>query len=140
MAIVKMNKFTLLAFESKKDELLGALQAFSNAEFINLQDEKLLENNDVLKDLNMDQVDSDIAKWEDQLSKVKFTMQFLEKYVPKKSLIKSLCQEKLSLTMPELEAKALGSNWEEIYEEVKQKDDELVALEIKRKCSKFTAL
>ena len=129
MAIVKMNKFTLLAFESKKDELLGALQAFSNAEFINLQDEKLLENNDVLKDLNMDQVDSDIAKWEDQLSKVKFTMQFLEKYVPKKSLIKSLCQEKLSLTMPELEAKALGSNWEEIYEEVKQKDDELVALE-----------
>ncbi|BCZ47536.1 V-type ATP synthase subunit I [Clostridium gelidum] len=129
MAIVKMNKFTLLAFESKKDELLGALQAFSNAEFINLQDEKLLENNDVLRNLNMDQVDSDIAKWEDQLSKVKFTMQFLEKYVPKKSLIKSLCQEKLSLTMPELETKALGSNWKEIYEEVKQKDDELVALE-----------
>ena len=129
MAIVKMNKFTLLAFESKKDELLEKLQAFSNAEFINLQDENLLENNEVLKDLTKDQVDSDVAKWEDQLSKVKFAMQFLENYVPKKSLIKSLRQEKISLTMSELEAKVLDSNWEEIYEKVKEKDDELVELE-----------
>ena len=39
MAIVKMNKFTLLTFESKKEELLRRLQGFSNVEFINLQDE-----------------------------------------------------------------------------------------------------
>ena len=45
MAIVKMNKFTLLAFESKKEALLEKLQEFSNAEFINLQDENLLEQN-----------------------------------------------------------------------------------------------
>lgn len=129
MAIVKMNKFTLLAFESKKGVLLEKLQAFSNAEFINLQDENLLENNEVFNDLTKDQVDSDITKWEDQLSKVKFAMQFLEKYVPKKSFIKSLRTEKISLTMSELETKVLGSNLEEIYEKVKQKDDELVGLE-----------
>ena len=51
MAIVKMNKFTLLTFESKKEELLVRLQGFSNVEFINLQDENILENNEVLKDL-----------------------------------------------------------------------------------------
>ena len=129
MAIVKMNKFTLLAFESKKDELLESLQAFSNAEFINLQDEERLENNKVLKDLTKDQVGSDMAKCEEQLSKVKFAMQFLENYVPKKSLIKALREEKISLTMEELEAKVLDSNLEEIYEKVKQKDDELGKLE-----------
>ena len=64
MAIVKMNKFTLLAFESKKEALLEKLQSFSNAEFIDLQDENLLENNDTLKDLTKDVVDSDITKWE----------------------------------------------------------------------------
>ena len=47
MAIVKMNKFTLLAFVSKKEKLLEKLQAFSNAEFINLQDENFLENKEI---------------------------------------------------------------------------------------------
>ena len=54
MAIVKMNKFTLLTFESKKEELLRRLQGFSNVEFINLQDENLLEANEELKNLNKD--------------------------------------------------------------------------------------
>lgn len=129
MAIVKMNKFTLLAFESKKDELLEKLQTFSNAEFINLQDENLLENNEIFKDLHKDKVDSDLSKWEEQLSKVKFVMQFLGNYVPKQSLIKSLREEKIALTMSELESKVLDSNWEEIYEKVKEKEDELAKIE-----------
>ena len=44
MAIVKMNKFTLLAFESKKDILLEKLQGFSEVEFIKLQNEDYLED------------------------------------------------------------------------------------------------
>jgi V/A-type H+-transporting ATPase subunit I len=132
MAIVKMNKFTLLAFESKKGVLLEKLQAFSNAEFINLQDENLLENNEVFKDLTKDQVDSDVAKWEEQLSKVKFAMQFLENYVPKQSLIKSLRQEKVSLTISELQNKVLDSDWEAIYEKLRQKDDKLAKLDNER--------
>lgn len=132
MAIVKMNKFTLLTFESRKDELLEALQSFSNAEFINLQDENLLEHNEILKELTKDQVDSDVAKWEEQLSKVKFAMKFLENYVPKQSLIKSLRQEKISLTMSELESKVLDSDWEKKYEKVKEKDNKLTKLENER--------
>lgn len=129
MAIVKMNKFTLLTFESKKEALLERLQAFASAEFINLQDENLLESNEVLKDLTKDSVDSDIAKWEEQLSKVKFALQFLNNYVPKQSLIKSLRQEKLSLTMEELENKVLNSNWEEVYDKVKGREEKLAKLE-----------
>lgn len=43
MAIVKMNKFTLLTFESKKQKLLREIQGLSNVEFINLQDDEFLE-------------------------------------------------------------------------------------------------
>jgi V/A-type H+-transporting ATPase subunit I len=132
MAIVKMNKFTLLAFESKKDVLIEKLQAFSNAEFINLQDENLMENNEAFNDLTKDQVDSDITKWKDQLSKVKFAMQFLENYVPKQSLIKTLRQEKTSLTISELQNRVLNSDWEEIYEKLRQKEDDIARLENER--------
>ena len=129
MAIVKMNKFTLLAFESKKEKLLEKLQAFSNVEFINLQDENFLENNKILKDLTKDQIDSNMAKCEEQLLKVKYSIKFLENYLPKQSLIKSLRQEKISLTMSELEDKVLKSNWEAIYEKIKQKDSQLTNLD-----------
>lgn len=129
MAIVKMNKFTLLAFESKKDELLEKLQSFSQAEFINLQDENLLENNEVFQDLAKDLVDPEIAKWEEELSKTKFVLQFLKNYVPQQSLMKSLRQEKASLSMEELEQKVQSSNWEAIYDKVKEKEDVLAKLD-----------
>ena len=129
MAIVKMNKFTLLAFESEKEALLEKLQGFSNAEFIDLQDENLLENNDTLKDLTKDVVDSDITKWEEQLSKVKFALQFLNNYVPKQSSFKALRQGKLSLSLDELSKKVQESNWEEIYDKVKAKEEEIAKLE-----------
>lgn len=129
MAIVKMNKFTLLAFESKKEALLEKLQEFSNAEFINLQDENLLEQNEVLSELQKDVIDSDIAKWEEQLSKVKFALQFLKDYVPKQSLMKTLRTEKLSLTMDELKSKVESSDWESVYEKVKEKEEGLARLD-----------
>lgn len=129
MAIVKMNKFTLLAFESKKEALLEKLQEFSSAEFINLQDENLLEENANLAELQKDVIDSDIAKWEEQLSKVKFALQFLQDYVPKQSLIKTLRTEKLSLTMDELKEKVESSDWESVYEKVKEKEEGLASLD-----------
>ena len=129
MAIVKMNKFTLLAFESKKEGLLERLQSFSNAEFIDLQDETLQEDNEILKDLTKDVVDSDIAKWEEQLSKVKFALQFLQDYVPKQSGLKALREGKISLNLSELESQVKLSKWENIYDKVKSKDDELTKLE-----------
>ena len=94
MAIVKMNKFTLLTFESKKEKLLHRLQGFSNVEFINLQDENIIENNEAFQSLSKDEVDSNIAKYEEDLSKAKMTLDFLTSYMPKKSRIKSTREEK----------------------------------------------
>ena len=42
MAIVKMNKFTLLSFDSQKEKLLEELQSLSQVELINLQDENFI--------------------------------------------------------------------------------------------------
>ncbi|GAA0078322.1 V-type ATP synthase subunit I [Clostridium sp. CTA-5] len=129
MAIVKMNKFTLLAFESKKEELLEKLQTFSEVEFINLQDENVQEENELLSDLDKDEIDSNISRWEEKLSKAKFALQFLQEYVPKQSLIKSLRTEKLSLTAKELKEKVLNSNWESVYDKVKEKEHALAMLD-----------
>ena len=62
MAIVKMNKFTLLAFESQKAKLLEKLQRFSEVEFINLQDDEILENNEDLIDLYKDEFRFTVCK------------------------------------------------------------------------------
>ncbi|AOR24208.1 V-type ATP synthase subunit I [Clostridium taeniosporum] len=129
MAIVKMNKFTLLSFESKKNELLERIQNFAEVEFINLQDENVQENNEVLNNLDKDEIDSDISRWEEELSKAKFALEFLRNYVPKQSLMKSLRTEKLSLTPKQLEEKVLNGEWKDIYEKVKEKEHTLASLD-----------
>ena len=80
MAIVKMNKFTLLTFESKKPKLLKEIQGLSNVEFINLQDENFLEKYEDLKELSKDNNEVESYKYEENLSKAKFGVEFLMKY------------------------------------------------------------
>lgn len=131
MAIVKMNKFTLLAFESQKAELLEKLQSFSEVEFINLQDDDVIENNEMLIDLNKDDSSSQYAKCEEKLSMAKFALQFLEEYIPKKSGFKAMKEGKKELTLKEIEGQVLNSSWEEIYDKVKDKEDSINGLDNK---------
>ncbi|MBS5885884.1 MAG: V-type ATP synthase subunit I [Clostridium sp.] len=129
MAIVKMNKFTLLTFESKKQKLLREIQGLSNVEFINLQDDDFLEKYEELKSLAKDDIDLEYSKYEENLSKAKFALEFLKKYVPKKSGLKSLQEEKLTLTLDELDEKVKASKWEESYNKAKEKEAELANLD-----------
>lgn len=129
MAIVKMNKFTLLTFESKKQKLLREIQGLSNVEFINLQDDEFLEKYEELKSLAKDDIDLEYSKYEENLSKAKFVLEFLKKYVPKKSGLKSLQEEKLTLTLDELDEKVKASKWEESYNKAKEKEAELANLD-----------
>lgn len=129
MAIVKMKKFTLLTFESKKKKLLKEMQGLSNVEFINLQDEGFLEKYEELKDLSRDNDDIEGSKYEENLAKAKFGVDFLSKYVPKKSTLKALKEEKLTLTLDELENDVKSSNWLDSYEKAKKKEEELAKLD-----------
>ena len=129
MAIVKMKKFTLLTFESKKQKLLKEIQGLSGVEFINLQDEELQDKYEDLKALSKDDMDLECVKYEESLSKAKYGLEFLSKYVPKKSGIKALREEKQSLTLDELDEKVKSSNWIKSYEKAKEKDGQLADLD-----------
>lgn len=129
MAIVKMNKFTLLAFESQRAELLEKLQSFAEVEFVNLQDEELLNNNETLVDLNKDSSGSDYLGCEDELSMAKFTLNYLRQYVPQKSGLKAMKEGKRELTFSKLQETVLNTDWKAICAKVKEKEDEISRLE-----------
>jgi len=131
MSIVKMKKFTLLTFESNKKKLMKELQGLSKVEFINLQDEEIIEKNNVLQGLTKYTVDSEYEECEDNLSKTKSALEFLEKHSPKKSLIKGLREEKEELTLEKLEEMFKRLDWIKSYERVKEKEGIILDLESK---------
>ena len=129
MAIVKMNKFTLLAFESMRERILEELQKFEGVEFINLQREELLEENQHLRDLSKDSVLSDYSKYEESLSKIKFSLEFLKNYIPPKSALKAMKEGKREMTFGELKKRVEDSNWQELYSEVKEREQRIAAID-----------
>ena len=129
MAIVKMNKFTLLSFESQKDNLLKKLQGFREVEFINLQNDEYIQGKEALEGLLKDEVDSEFAKCEEDLSKARFALEFLRAYVPQKSGLKAMREGKRTLTLTELEEVVNKSNWIDIYSMLKEKEVHLANLE-----------
>lgn len=129
MAIVKMNKFTLLAFESQKAKLLEKLQGFAEVEFVNLQRDEVIENNEEFADLQKDNSGSEYAGCEEKLSTIKSTLQFLQEYVTSKSGIKALKEGKKEVTFSEIENIALNTDWNSICEKYKAKEDEILSLE-----------
>lgn len=131
MAIVKMKKFTLLTFESAKQKILREMQALSNVEFINLQHEDVIKKYDDLKSLITEDVDLDCSKYEENLSKAKFALEFLEKYVEKESGLKSLRVEKVTLSLDELDEKIDSDDWIKSYQKVKEKEEEITSIDSK---------
>lgn len=128
MAIVKMNEFTLFAFESQKDKVLEALQGFEAVQFINLQSEKFIEDHKDLDFLKKDAADSECMVYEENLSKIKFALDFLKGYVPQKSGIKALIEEKKVITYDEIKKRMKSCNWQKIYEDLKNSDEKLNSL------------
>jgi len=125
VAIVKMNEFTLFAFESQKNRVLETLQGFEAVQFINLQDDKFIEEHEDLDFLRKDSVDSKYAEYEENLLKLKFTLDFLKSYLPPKSGIKSFLEEKKVISYNEINQKMKNNRWKQIYEVLK-KDDEIL--------------
>ncbi|KOC31467.1 hypothetical protein ADU82_13880, partial [Clostridium botulinum] len=67
MAIVKMNKFTLFAFEKEKKELLRSLQEFEGVQFIDLKPNL---KNEEMNFFRLVTSDKDILELESELSKI----------------------------------------------------------------------
>lgn len=129
MAIVKMNKFTLLAFESQKKELLKELQKSSLVEFINLQDENFLQNNEEFSDLGKDDSGTTYGDCEEELLLAKGTLAYLREFVPQQSGLKAMKEGKKELTAQELEKTVKETDWKAICAKVKEKEDKISELE-----------
>lgn len=133
MAIVKMSKFTLFAFESQKEALLDSLHEFENVQFINLQ--KYEEEH--LQSLQKDSENEKISYLEGEQAKVKFALDLLIKHTEKEGAIKSLVKGKSLLNYEELETLAKKSNYSQNYKKIKERDNEI--LEIKSEKSKINS-
>ncbi len=124
MAIVKMSKFTLIAFESQKEALLDSLHKFENVQFINLQDNEEEHLQSLVKDSEKEKV----SYLEGEQAKVKFALELLIKHSVKEGAIKSLVKGKNLLNYDELEILAKKSNYEENYRSLKEKDAALTQM------------
>lgn len=80
MAIVKMNKFNLLAFKSDRDELLNSLQAFNYVHFNDLErDEEKTYLEEVRNTERLNALDSDMTK-------VDYVISIIESYMKDRGL------------------------------------------------------
>jgi V/A-type H+/Na+-transporting ATPase subunit I len=129
MAIVRMNKFTLIAFEANKNKILRKLQAFGEVEFINLQSKRLEEESETLSFLKEDIVNSSARDIEDNLSKLRTAIEFLKNYVPKEPGLKALKEGKPSLSYEDLKEYGKAEVWSEIYRSIKSKEERLSLLD-----------
>lgn len=125
MAIVKMNKFTLFAFESQKEALLESLQKFEGAQFSNLR--SYLKEEEA-SSLSSATDEKDILEKENVLSRIKFSLGFLNDYIAKEKGLQTVKKGKKSVTFEELENLVNDIEWEEIYNELKQIEEKENAL------------
>ena len=115
MAIVKMSNFSLLAFDAKRDTLLHELQKFEYVHFVDLDKEKDLIDDD----LTWVKVPENIVAIDDEISKVKYSIDILSKYEIKETGIKTMIEGKDNYSFTELENKALSIDYAPTYEKLR---------------------
>jgi V/A-type H+-transporting ATPase subunit I len=125
MAIVRMNKFTLIAFEASKKDILKKLQSFGEIEFINLQSKRLSKEDETLNSLKEDVFDPSFKETEETLSDLKSAINFLKNYIEKESTLKSLKEGKPSLSYDELKEYGKEENFKEFLSFLKAKEERL---------------
>lgn len=117
MAIVKMKKFTLLAFESQKQKLLKDLQRLESVQFSEVLIQEELEEY-----LQKDSTHIEISEIEEEQAKIRFAIDFLSQYEEKKGMIQSLKEGKNTVTYYELEKAVEDLQWKKQYNYLKEKE------------------
>lgn len=121
MAIVKMNKFTLLAFQSQKETILENLQKFQGVQFVNFE-EKVMEEMPFLKEATDN---TKVSEVQGELAKVKFSLDFMDRYIPREKGVKAIKKGKKHLRYDEIKQLSEKSNWVATYERLKKYDNKL---------------
>ncbi|EGY80663.1 V-type ATP synthase subunit I [Peptoniphilus indolicus] len=112
MAIVKMHKFDLYTFANRQSELLKSLQEFKD---VHLNDLKLSEEQDYLKKVD---VPESVFKLDNEIGRVKWTMDLLQTYLPSASAVDGFKGQKIRVSLKDLKEKADRFNFNEIYDKL----------------------
>ncbi len=129
MAIVKMSKFSLFAFDSERENLLHELQKFGYVHFDSLDDkEDLLDEG-----LETVTIPESIGEVDEEISKVKYAIDLLSKYDERETGIKAMIKGKESLSFEELEGRAAKIDYLPVYNELRQLASELDRINVKIK-------
>ena len=113
MAIVKMDKFNLLAFDSDRQNLLDILQNFN---YVHFNDLVLAdEDKDYLTEVRET---SRIAELDERLNKVNYTIEVIEDYV--KDLPEELNPKLSYMSLAEINKRGENFGFDLIYEKLKE--------------------
>ena len=110
MAIVKMSKFNLIAFESQKSQLLKKLQKFKEVDFIDLGIDKEIEGNDdrILKRMSNNE---ELIEIDERLNNVDNAVKLLKRYHTVDKSLKAMMKGNKSYTFEKLAEKSKEDDW-----------------------------
>lgn len=111
MAIVKMDKFNLLSFDYNRSKLLDILQDFN---YVHFNDLKVSDEEDYIKEVSNSE---SLVRIDDDISKLDFLKETIEKYGNEEDVKDSMAIENLSLDQVKKEASKI--EFEKIYKEVR---------------------
>ena len=119
MAIVKMSKFNLIAFESQKSKLLKNLQKFREVSFIDIALEEDVNTNEekiVKKVVN----NEDLTRIDERLNGVENAISLVRKYHVSKKGLKAMMAGNDNYTFEELSKKIETYDWKKTYLDLKK--------------------
>ena len=119
MAIVKMSKFNLIAFESQKSKLLKNLQKFREVSFIDIDLEENM-NTDEEKIVKKVVNNEDLTRIDERLNGVENAISLVRKYHVSKKGLKAMMAGNDNYTFEELSEKIETYDWKKTYLDLKK--------------------
>lgn len=120
MAIVKMNKFTLFTLQEFKGKLLDEFQRFQGVQFIDLLN---FIQEEGIDNVSVDDEGLKLSQNENKLAQVKYCLGILEEYAEKEKMLTKMKNGKAEISYGNMKNRALGFDLDEIYNNIKSKDD-----------------
>lgn len=123
MAIVKMEKFTLVSLKENTSLLLKKIQGYQGVEL--LSSKAILTEKIDTALFHQSEQHQALSTYEDDLKKVEFVLEFLQPYVPKAGGIKQLKVGRRELSIEEIDQFVMDFDWQADYQKLKADEQQL---------------
>lgn len=124
MAIVKMSKFSLFAFDSEREDLLHELQKFKYVHFLDQEENESLKD-EGLKNIS---VSEKVVAINEEITKVRYGIDLLSKYFERDSGIKAMQKGKENFDFMSFEKKAKEIDYLPLYAQLRELNTKKEAL------------